>query len=346
MYEVEYLGVGEESKSGEAILLRFTNPEDGQTVTGVIDAGFADTGPKVVEHVARYYGGNAVDFVLSTHPDGDHINGMGYVMRHLRVGTLLIHRPAQHGHPENSGAEPAEELATLAAEQGAAVMEPFAGVHGWGDAFLIAGPTEDYYEQMLADQEETTPTRAERRSLAERYFGESAVQTVRRLARKALAHFPVEVPFGDAGGTNPRNNSSAILSLFIGGKHLLFFGDAGVPAISEAMDFLDDHRRTTQWPSFVGLPHHGSRHNLDLDAINRVLGPHTDSTYGATFVSVSTESDLPSPRVANAFGRRGYPVSETRGATYIRIASADAPARAGLQPLDPLPPLEENDHDD
>lgn len=344
MYELEFLAVGEGEKSGDAILVRFTSPADGRAVIGVIDAGFADTGDRVVAHVRRHYNTNYVDFVLSTHPDADHINGMGTVMRSLNVGTLLIHRPAQHGYANNSGSRPAEELVKLAGAQGTKIVEPFQGVSGWGDAFLIAGPTESYYEELLAAQEQSEKPVA-KRSFAERYFGEAAVTEVRTLAHKALATFPIEIPFDDADGTNPRNNSSAILSLMIDDKHLLLPSDAGVPAISDAMDYLDLQGRTRHWPKFFALPHHGSRHNLDLDTIQRILGGHATLRFGTVFASVSAESDLPSPRVANACGRRGYPVSVTRGWDYIRHASPDAPARPGLTTIDPLPPLDEDDRD-
>ena len=346
MYEVEFLAVGDGEKSGDAIAIRFTSPSTGRYVTGVIDAGFTDTGDELVSHVIRYFGTNHLDFVLSTHPDADHINGMGSVMRNLQVGTLLIHRPAKHGYPGNSGSRPAEELVQLAHRQRAEVVEPFVGVSGWDDAFVIAGPTAAYYEQMLAEQAETQKAAVQKRSFAQWYLGESATATVRTLAEKALAKFPIELPFDDADGTNPRNNSAAILSLMIDGQHLLLPSDTGVPAINQAMDFLDSQRRTTNWPKFFALPHHGSRHNLDRDTIQRILGSHTTDTYGAAFASVSVESDLPSPRVANAIGRRGYPVSVTRGWDYIRHSSPDAPGRPGLKPLTPLPPLNEDaDHD-
>jgi hypothetical protein len=346
MYEVEFLAVGDGEKSGDAIAIRFTSPRTGEYVTGVIDAGFTDTGDELVGHVIRYFETDHVDFVLSTHPDADHINGMGSVMRNLDVGTLLIHRPAQHGYPKNSGSRPAEELVQLAHRQGAEVVEPFVGVSGWDGAFMIAGPTEAYYEEMLAEQEVTQKAAVAKRSFAERYFGEAATATVRRLAQKALTKFPIELPFDDADGTNPRNNSAAILSLMVDGQHLLFPSDTGVPAINEALDFLDGQERTQNYPNFIALPHHGSRHNLDRDTIERLLGGHTRQQYGTAFASVSVESDLPSPRVANAFGRRGYPISVTRGWNYIRHHSSDAPYRPGLKPLPVLPPLDEDgDHD-
>lgn len=340
MYEIELLAVGDGEKSGDAITVRFTSPATGNTVIGVVDGGFTDTGPEVVAHVNQFYGTNTVDFVLSTHPDADHINGMGYVMRNLKVVTLLIHRPAQHGYPNNSGARPAEELVDLAAEQGAEVVEPFAGVNGFADAFLIAGPTELYYEQLLAQQEVTQKPAPRKLSLAERYLKEARVA-----AQRVVSKFPIEIAFGDAGGTNPRNNSSAIVSLLIDGKHILLLSDAGVPAITDALDLLDAGNRTASPPALFVLPHHGSRHNLDRHTIERILGAQASNTRGTAFASVSEESDLPSPRVANACGRRGYPVGLTRGFEYIRHATPDAPFRANLKPITPLPPLEETEHD-
>lgn len=343
MFEVEFQSVGEGEKSGDAITLRFTDPASGQDVIGIVDAGFTDTGARVVQHVLSYYGTNDVDFVISTHPDEDHINGMGIVMRNLNVRHLMMHRPALHGHPENSGSRPAEELTKLAQNQGAKVIEPFTGVGGYGGALLIAGPSKPYYEQLLAEQQVTQKTVVAKRSFAERFLGEAAT-----LVERALSGFPIEISFDDAGGTNPRNNSAVIVSFVFDETHVLLPSDAGVPAITQALDYLDSQERTSAPLELIALPHHGSRHNLDLDTIKRLVGAaHTSTRVGTAIASVSVESKLPSPRVANAFGRRGYPVFRTSGGqTYIRHASPDAPPRYGLTPVSPLPPLVEDDHDE
>ena len=65
--------------------------------------------------------------------------------------------------------------------------------------------------------------------------------------RKAIDSFPGETFFEDAGGDNPRNNSAAIVSLMIDGKHMLFPSDTGVPALTPAMSFLDSQGRTAAW---------------------------------------------------------------------------------------------------
>jgi beta-lactamase superfamily II metal-dependent hydrolase len=343
MFEVEFQSVGEGEKSGDAITVRFTNPASGEPVIGIIDAGFTDTGDAVVRHVQTFYGTSSVDFVLSTHPDADHINGMGIVMRNLNVANLLIHRPALHGYPQNSGSRPAEELTKLAEAQNVKVIEPFTGAGGYGGAFRIAGPTESYYEQMLAEQEVTEKAAVAKRSVAQRFLAEAAT-----FAERVLSHFPMEIDFDDAGGTNPRNNSSAIVSFIFDGKHVLLPSDAGVPAINHALDYLDQQQRTFAPLELIALPHHGSRHNLDLDTIERLVGAApAHSRAGTAITSVSKESSLPSPRVANAFGRRGYPVFPTGDShTYIRHASPDAPPRHGLVLVNPLPPLVEDDQDD
>jgi beta-lactamase superfamily II metal-dependent hydrolase len=341
MYEVDFQAVGEGERSGDAIALRYTIPGCAEPIVGIIDAGFKPNGEELVDHVPRYYGTDRVDFVLLTHPDEDHINGMGEVVRALNVRCLLVHRPAKHGHRSNSGAEPAEELAALVKEKGGEVVEPFAGVAGWDDSFVIAGPNEPFYEEMLEQQEEVTKEAAAHGiTLAQRVSRTRIAKAV----RSKLATFPVEIPFGDAGGDNARNNSSAILSLIVDDRHLLFMGDAGVLAINEALDFMDARSRAARkWPRVVVLPHHGSRHNLDLATVKRMLGgPMNDQSYGTAVASVSAESDNPSPRVANAVGRRGYAVKLTAGGSFRH--HHDAPPRPGWNaPVPTLPPLEETD---
>jgi beta-lactamase superfamily II metal-dependent hydrolase len=342
MVEIDFLPVGDGERSGDAIALRYSHPDTGAPVVGVIDAGFEDDGEAIVEHVNTYYGTDTADFVLVTHPDADHINGAGKVVRGLNVRTLLIHRPSQHGYPENSGAEPADELAELAQRRGAKVIEPFQGLTGFG-SLMIAGPTSTYYRALLAEQQETAQRESVRKSFAERYFGGGG--TVLAALRKALDVFPAEIFFDDAGGTNPRNNSAAIVSLVIDGRHFLLPSDAGVPAIGQALDYLDEMGRARSPLDLFVLPHHGSRHNLDQATITRILGDPTSAKRGTAVASVSEKSpDYPSPRVANAAGRRGYPVFTTKGKTLLH--SHNAPPRPNWTAATPLPPLAEDDHDD
>ena len=65
--EIDFIRAGTESRSGQAIALRFgdlSGPRDSQTVV-ILDGGFADTGTELVAHVKKYYGTDVVDLVVS-----------------------------------------------------------------------------------------------------------------------------------------------------------------------------------------------------------------------------------------------------------------------------------------
>jgi hypothetical protein len=56
-YEFEFLSVGEGEKCGDAILVHFGNlyGQRSERRVVVVDAGFSDTGDKVVDHVRTHY---------------------------------------------------------------------------------------------------------------------------------------------------------------------------------------------------------------------------------------------------------------------------------------------------
>src|SRR2546426_4890870 len=96
-YEVDFLPVGD-SKSGDAILLRFGNlygARHEQTVV-LIDGGYTDTGEAIVQHVNRYYSTNEIDLIISTHPDADHTAGLEVVIEKCIVRALWMHLPWNH----------------------------------------------------------------------------------------------------------------------------------------------------------------------------------------------------------------------------------------------------------
>ena len=97
-YEIDFLSVGENSNSGDAIALRYgnftTNPHDQRVV--IIDGGYAGNGDDLVTHVTEYYATTRVDLVVSTHPDQDHIGGLSTVLDELHVNDLWMHRPWEH----------------------------------------------------------------------------------------------------------------------------------------------------------------------------------------------------------------------------------------------------------
>jgi beta-lactamase superfamily II metal-dependent hydrolase len=335
MYEIEFLAIGEKTRSGDAIVMRFDRPDGSGVAHVVIDGGLQSNGPDVANHVANFYGTDSIDLVILSHPDGDHIGGLGHVLREFNVGALLAHDIGAHGFV-GPAAEAVDELIDLANRRNIPLYQPFAGLQAFGGALLVAGPSETYYqalvnEQMVTEKAAPVPTLRLSEALA-------------RFRAKVLSRFPIETDFDDAGGVEARNNSSTVIDLRLGDARFLFTGDAGVPALNYALDFLDAQGRNDVFPKVVQVPHHGSRHNLDLSTINRITGPHYDTAFASAQVSISEaaaeDPRYPSPRIANALGRRGYRVVTTAGQT-VRHKSPDAEPRRGWVPVTPLPPLDE-----
>jgi beta-lactamase superfamily II metal-dependent hydrolase len=340
MYEIDFLAVAEGSRSGDAITMRFNRPDTGAMAHVIIDAGFQQTGADVVEFVQYRYGTRDVDLAILTHPDGDHIGGMGAVVRELNVTALAVHRLSAYGGSSLRAAKEVDDLCQVAEANGTKLYDAFEGLNAFGEALLIAGPSVDYYEELVEEQVQEAPKAA----AAQGGRGRIA-EAIQKIAARTLAAYPIEWNFDDAGGTNPRNNTSAIVDLRLDEKRFLFTADAGVPAINAALDYLDAEGRNDRWPALVQVPHHGSRHNLDRETVERLAGPATDENRGSAFVSIASgaasDPRYPSPRVTNAFGRRGYFVGQTAGQS-IYNHSPDAPARDDYFPLTPIPPQDES----
>ena len=339
MFEIDVLGVGDK-KNAEAIGVRFSHPITGIPVHLLIDGGWQQDGSAVVEHINTLYGGR-LDLVVSTHPDGDHIGGLGDVIRHCSVNRLWIHRPVRRGAPNESGFKAAEELVHLALAYGADVEEPFAGQTAFGDALLICGPTQTYYQTCLQAQLDEKQRELNQLSESVRALIERSASWLDR----QLDWLPgdIDLPF-PAGYSNARNNSSVILSLVVGQNRFLFTADAGVPALAPALDLLDASPHSSVPLRMFKLPHHGARAYLDSDTIDRVLGGQAHPNGGCALVSIAPEADgnrYPSGRVSNRCLTRGYPVYENPG--KLMTLHGDGSTRSPGTPLRPLPPLREED---
>ncbi|MDX5408529.1 MAG: MBL fold metallo-hydrolase [Chromatiaceae bacterium] len=168
-YEVDFLGVGSESKSGDAIAIRFGNLHGNrheQTVV-VIDGGFSDTGTALVEHIRTHFGTDRVDLVISSHPDQDHINGLEVLLNELEVKELWLHQPWLHNHKladefadgrltDSSLGERLKQnlervwsLSKLAKRKGIILKEPFTGLMDTTGSVKVLGPSQSYLLKHL-----------------------------------------------------------------------------------------------------------------------------------------------------------------------------------------------------
>jgi beta-lactamase superfamily II metal-dependent hydrolase len=350
-YEVDFLAVGEESKCGDAIALRYGNldgPRDEQTVI-VIDGGFRASGETLVQHINSRYDTNRVDMVLATHADQDHVSGLEVVLEEMDVGQLLMHQPWRHstGITEarahgfetlaasrrlQESLREASDLEQIANDNDIPIVEPFAG-RGTNDGiFRILGPSKLYYEELLPDILGPPSTRAVAKSLLE-----AAVERARAAqVRETLEHETLR----DDGVTKPSNNTSVISLLTIDGQELLFTGDAGIPALEDALDLLEADGFQPGDLRFVQVPHHGSRRNVGPSVLDRLLGEKGQTECHSTaFLSAAKknpEGKHPGKKVLNAFKRRGYAVHVTEGQARWHYSS-NVPERSDYSPSTPAP---------
>lgn len=342
MHEIDFLAVGEKTKTGDAIAMRFTRPDTGAQAVVVIDGGFLQSGTQLADLIRNRYGTETVDLMVCTHPDDDHIKGLFSVLDELDVVRLLIHRPKQYGYndADNSKASLVEELVAKAAAKGVIIDDDsWAGTSYFGGALVMAGPTKDFYTDQLRLQAERVSESA--LVHAGRSVFEAAASVIK--AAGVLLTDPGETLLTDNGGTTPRNNSSIILDLQVDDTRVLFTGDAGAPALEAAADKLDELGRSAKTIDVFDIPHHGSRHNLTRDLVNRLLGFPTDLHRGTAIASVGKEAhDHPRPSVANALKRRGFLVTSTRGNSIWRH-SPEAPDRPDYGPVTYLDWLDESD---
>lgn len=355
-FEIDFLAVGDESRSGDAIALRWGDLHGSRSNQwiAIIDGGTQEAGKRLSEFVRSRYGTDTVDLVLSTHPDQDHVAGLHVVVDELKVGTLLIHRPWTADHTNNiadlfksgrvsdasvrerlrKSLDQAHALTDVAQRKGITITEPFAGCATPDGAFRILGPTRALYGDLLPYFRGTPEPKGSLFDTAQRGVAKAAAAALRWVGET----FEIET-LEDKEDTSPENNSSAIAMLTVDGRSCLFTADAGKAALSGALDHLDESGFDYGSLRFVQVPHHGSRRNVGPTILNRLLGApqSSDAKSRSAFVSAAKKGapKHPARKVCNAFRRRGAHVFATQGSNIWH--HFEAPERSDYSSLEPLP---------
>jgi len=345
-YEVDIHAVGEESKSGDAIAIRFGDLSDPtKQFVVVIDGGFQKSGEKLVERIKNDYGTTYVDLVISTHPDADHVNGLSVVLENLNVGELWMHTPWNINDEVKKMAEErdlntllgsnnklrkslqaAYDLEQLAIKKGVKIVEPFEGTSAFNNVIHVLGPTLDYYYELTGEFDTSSVSIAS-------IFG-SIVEKIKETISERWDEDKLEDPAEDA--VSARNNSSVITLLQME-KNFLFLGDSGVPAIEKAANYADSQGfDLARKIHYMHVPHHGSKRNLGPTILDRIVGKKVakgEKINKTAFISAAVgHPKHPSKRVKNALLRRGVDVAETCGEDHC-YRSADVATRPGWGPI-------------
>lgn len=348
-FEIDFLPVGEGQSSGDAIAMRWENAHGQQQVL-IYDGGTKDYGKALVQHVKTYYGTGHVDYVVNTHPDNDHAGGLLYVLENMTVGQLWMHRPWAYSSlirdyfhdgriTDDSLARRLQEkmsaayaLEQVAEKRGIPIFEPFAGERI--GIFTVLSPTEERYVHELLPEFEKAPE-LKVVATAEALF-DKTVAVIERIA----AHWNKEV-LPDVVKTSAENESSVVMFALTRRGGYLLTGDAGIKSLRAAAEYAEGvGYNLPSEVTFVQIPHHGGRRNVSTETLNLIVGEPLvtmpEKPTKTAFVSAAKAAPThPKRIVTNAFVRRGFKVSCTKGRAIRHKSGYDG--RAGWETLEPLP---------
>jgi beta-lactamase superfamily II metal-dependent hydrolase len=333
--EVDFLPVGEATKSGDAIGLRFGNllGKREEQFVAIIDGGTKQSGTELVNLINSFYKTDTVDLVINTHPDSDHSSGLTEVLMNLNVKEFWMHQPWLHSAEyndlfkdgritENSLKRTLQEslnyaysLEEIAKKKKIPIYEPFSDVQQRNPYFTVLGPSTTYYETMLANFRGTPePSKAAQLASAILEKFEKTLTTIRENWVTETLTDP------DDNATAAENNSSVILYLKYLDSTCLFTGDAGVGALKQAKHTALQRGISLNNVSLFQIPHHGSRRNIGPTLLNGIIGNKLDTEplekLKTVIISATKDSvKHPSKRVTNACKRRGAKVVVTSGIT-------------------------------
>lgn len=372
-YEVDYIAVGDKSKSGDAIAIRWgigLDESNEDQYVMLIDGGHGYSAKDVLAYIRKYYFGGedvgkrdtVIDLIVNTHPHSDHIGGLGEIYDESNVMNIMMHRPWDHkGLPKwfvdgrvtqssikeqlKDGLEKAYDLAKkFSKDCGHQTVEPFAGMKydlPYGVVLYVLGPELDFYNKLLPDFN-ATPTN-----------GNGVGKNRITIDKNEIDVTAGKDDLTDEGDTSAENQSSAIIALKMpNGDILMFTGDAGVRSLNKAMDQFNKVNLNIKKLKFFHVPHHGSLQNLGPSIISRLFGPpgkplQEDKVSARISVAAKPEYGHPSRRVINALLRSNCAVIATQG-TAKRYSRGTVPDRAGwikVESLKEFPMVEgvEND---
>ncbi|WP_461790404.1 ComEC/Rec2 family competence protein [Pedobacter sp.] len=336
--EIDFLAVGANSKSGDAIAMRFGNCSNNrwneQTIV-VIDGGDKPAGEAMVNHVQQIYKSDKVDRVILTHPDGDHASGLRTVVEELKVGKIWMHRPWNHWKElqrfchdgritTNSFVERlrraydyADQIENIALEKGIKIFPPHQGsyYHNGDQNSLIKvlGPGKDFYLSLIQESDKT-PRMLEGTST--KTFSSTKV------TKHETMDYSTENLAAVSESTSAENNMSLVLYITIAGKKILLTGDSGCDALYKAIYYAKQQGIDLKQLDLLQIPHHGSRHNLSQGILSEIYAP-----LGIISCAANGEPDHPSPIVINSLIRRSIVPYRTKGVS-LRY-SHNAPPRPG-----------------
>ena len=248
----------------------------------------------------------------------------------MDVGAIWMHQPWKYvdeiidcvddgrvtenslEHPLEKSLKQATSLRDLAIKKKIPIKEPFQGT--MIGHFYVLSPNEAWYIELLKKFKNMPLTESSKVVS----FVKKSVESI----YKVLETWNIETLANDSE-TSAQNESSVILYADILNSKFLLTGDAGVQALERAYNYAVSKDINLKQCDFYQVPHHGGRHNVSPDILDKILGPKLPSQSNdfsrKAYACVSKDNTThPKRSVTNAFMRRGVEVAATSGNIICR----------------------------
>jgi len=328
-YQIEMLNVG----SADAFIIYFIDENNtGHLV--LVDAGNYSDGQIIIDHIRKYYLNYVIDLAIVTHPDDDHYGGFIKMLEKLRdkerdavrINKFWVNDPGNN-HIDK------DEVKWITKQKSVNVKarsvfdldghgnlidlidsilgksareEKFAVIYKnplnnnlpciLSDfkfpCFKIIGPTQAYYEYLLPNF----------RNDALNFFEKEDDSNYN--ASKDISYGDsLSKYLDDACDDTSAHNQSSLIFLFEpqNGDKYLFMGDAGRESFNNIPPLLRNQVKNISW---LKVPHHGSKHNMDSTMINWIK-PKT------AYISTKGIGNFLNQCTVNALKRSGCSVYST-----------------------------------
>lgn len=340
-YEIDFLPVGDGTKSGDAILLRFGDLYKGQSAQKVvlIDGGYKGTAEAIKKQMQKYYncknneGKLQIDLMILSHPDIDHVSGLVEIATDsdFQIKMIMMHRPWEElsiswfkdGRiTSNSLRQRLKDAFSKAYELDYATKyidnaDIQQGSYEFnGATFSILAPSALLYRRKLALCDKTPDSIIQDTSVQNKMF--------EKITREESYKNGDHINWYYDEKTTPINETSFVILFEYAGDQILFTGDAGVDCLTEAISYAKNNEIDLSKLDVIKMPHHGSRKNVTPEIMDE-LGSHGTACYLSCVPN--DVGHHPSKRLVNMLNQKGFNIYATQGNILWR--HKNAPDRNG-----------------
>lgn len=334
-YELDFIGVNEETKDADAIGIHWKKNDE--HIIGVYDGGFSIHGENLSNIINNYYMTDEkkeIDFVICSHSDQDHVNGIKYILENNNVKKLYVNLPWNYiddlYNKVNDGRitkktleerlklnyRVISEIEEIANKKGVEICSAFEG-DIICDRLTVLHPSKDTYVSLIAD------------STKNEFLENATNKGISIVVNSVVKHFKkvynwIKETWSSESlredvSTSSENETSIIILGDMESQKFLLVGDAGLIGLKAANTYYETLQGSLiDEVEVYQFPHHGGRHNVSSSILNAIIGKQVDE--GVTlnkkaFVCVGKDSDHPLNMVKNAYIRRGVKVYVASGHT-------------------------------